>query len=101
MGLYGLARTEYEQMQAIYRRDGCAICKARDGRGVVDHQHGTKRARGMVCDRCNQGLGFFRDSADICAAAARYLTRGDWRLGTPVLTPTTPADAPTVRTSVK
>lgn len=99
MHQYGLSRPDYETMVAVYRRDGCPICGERTGRGVVDHQHGTKRARGMVCDRCNQALGFFRDSADVCARAASYLTRGDWRLAAPVLVPATPATATTDRIS--
>jgi hypothetical protein len=90
MARYGLDRAQYETMTAVYRRDGCPICGDRATRGVVDHQHGTKRARGMICDRCNRGLGVFRDSADVLAAAARYVTRGDWRLGEPRLEPATP-----------
>lgn len=89
---YGLSRADYETMLGAYRRDGCAICGERTGRPVVDHQHGTNLARGMVCDRCNQGLGFFRDNADILGAAATYITRGNWRLNTPRLEPATPED---------
>lgn len=94
---YRLSRTDYETLRATYRRDGCPICGDRTGRPVVDHQHGTNLARGMICDRCNQGLGFFRDSADVLAAAATYLIRGNWRLNHPQLVPATPADARAVR----
>lgn len=80
MQQYGLSRTDYMALLAVYRRDGCPICGDRSQRGVVDHQHGTKIARGMICDRCNQGLGHFLDNADVLAAAARYISRGNWRL---------------------
>ena len=93
MSRYGLDRTQYEALSAIFRRDGCPICGTRTARGVVDHQHGTNFARGMICNRCNQGLGHFHDSADVLAAAARYIARGNWRLNNPVVEPATPADA--------
>lgn len=89
---YGLDRTAYAVLLATYRRDGCPICCEKGRRGVVDHQHGTKLARGMICDRCNQGLGHFLDNADVLANAARYITRGNWRLNHPRLEPATPAD---------
>jgi len=39
----------------------------------VDHVHGTKKVRGLLCDMCNQGLGHFKDSHDILKKAIEYL----------------------------
>ena len=54
----------------------CPICgvatKPVDG-WVVDHNHLTKKVRGVLCQRCNKGLGCFRDSAATMRAGADYL----------------------------
>lgn len=53
----------------------CAIC--RDTRGQrrlhVDHDHATGEFRGMLCHRCNQGLGQFRDNPALLLEAITYL----------------------------
>lgn len=56
----------------------CAICKTTvPGNGhvrfVVDHDHKTGAARGLLCSNCNRGLGLFQDSISILLGAAAYL----------------------------
>jgi hypothetical protein len=54
----------------LLKENGVRNCK----RGhVVDHCHTTKRIRGILCHRCNQGLGLFRDNPDYLATAIKYL----------------------------
>src|SRR3990167_8732165 len=60
----------------------CAICgdhskKQRDS-FCIDHNHRTGRIRGILCSRCNSGLGFFRDSRSLLNRAERYLERYEW-----------------------
>jgi hypothetical protein len=74
---YGISAADYEQMKA--KQGGrCAICASLPG-GVlhVDHQHGESgrgSVRGLLCNRCNLGLGLLGDGKFIDAASA-YLKR--------------------------
>ena len=54
---------------------GCAICKwnSTEKNLSVDHCHETERIRGLLCGKCNRGLGMFLDSPKLLRKAARYL----------------------------
>jgi len=58
----------------IYRAPigSCSIC-FNQSKLVRDHNHKTGKNRGLLCDWCNRGLGFFRDSSDILRRAAIYV----------------------------
>jgi len=77
--VYGLTVEQYDALLAS--QDGrCAICKrmSPDGRRLhVDHDHQTRRVRGLLCHDCNRGLGIFKDSADLLAAALDYIRKSD------------------------
>jgi hypothetical protein len=71
-----------EQMEATMKKQGgaCAICGEKDAsRGlhfpVIDHCHGTGKFRGILCGKCNKGIGLLMDSPKLLKAAARYLER--------------------------
>ena len=40
---------------------------------VVDHNHATEEIRGLLCTRCNTGLGYLRDSPSILGQGIVYL----------------------------
>lgn len=73
-----------EHYDAMFEAQGgvCAICgepetlvDPRKGprRLAVDHDHETGRVRGLLCGNCNNGLGRFKDSPILLAAALAYL----------------------------
>lgn len=54
----------------------CAICKSTHwgpSGPNVDHNHITGVIRGILCGRCNTGIGFLCDNPKIMRAAADYL----------------------------
>jgi hypothetical protein len=51
----------------------CGICHDPMHRPVLDHCHETMKVRGLLCSRCNVGLGQFRDSLALLTAAQHYL----------------------------
>jgi hypothetical protein len=76
---YGLTEADWQRL-IVRQRDRCAICSTRKpgGRGErwhIDHDHVTGQVRGLLCHRCNMGIGFFLDDAEIIKAAARYVTK--------------------------
>ena len=57
--------------------DRCAICKISvlpTDDVCVDHSHETGRVRGILCRRCNTGLGMFKDSTATLRLAIDYLS---------------------------
>jgi len=74
---HGLSVDEYDRMLQL-QAGCCAICRVTNpgtvhGWFVVDHNHATGVVRGLLCGRCNLGLGQFEDSSDRLVAAAQYL----------------------------
>lgn len=79
---YGLTIEEYNKM--LESQQGvCAICGKEeyltDNKGQtrplsVDHNHETGEVRGLLCDRCNRGIGIFYEDVDALEKAIQYLT---------------------------
>ena len=57
--------------------NACALCKkVPDDTLHLDHDHKTGAVRGLLCNSCNRGLGYFKDDPLLIAAASLYLQEG-------------------------
>ncbi len=71
--LYGLTADALAAMRSA-QGDACPICLEPFVKEPhVDHDHATGRIRGLLCGRCNLGLGKFRDDPERLRRAVDYL----------------------------
>ena len=73
-----LSKAEYEALLQA-QNNACAICRRsveETNRSLhVDHDHTTNLVRGLLCAKCNLGLGYFKDNINNLDAAKSYLTK--------------------------
>jgi hypothetical protein len=54
----------------------CAICGTTDSGSMAfhaDHDHKTGQKRGVLCHKCNTGLGLLKDDINILCSAINYI----------------------------
>lgn len=73
---FGLTVEDYDAL-AKAQNGVCAICKKpeTDRPLAVDHDHETNEVRGLLCKRCNIGLGNLYDSVETLQSAIEYLQK--------------------------
>lgn len=84
---YGITPEQYDRLLEL--QDGkCAICRKErldGGKNFhIDHDHSCcsglmtcgRCIRGILCSKCNAGIGMFSDNPDTIEAAVSYLRRG-------------------------
>jgi hypothetical protein len=81
MAKYGITQADFDQLW-MQQEGLCAICKiGLDAvKACVDHNHETLEVRGLLCNVCNQGVGYFGDDPGRLDAAAAYLRSRDARM---------------------
>jgi Autographiviridae endonuclease VII len=73
---YGISRADYAALLAS-QGGVCAICaKPATKTLCVDHCHSTGRIRGLLCRKCNFGLGCYAEDQAAMIAALAYLGGG-------------------------
>lgn len=79
---YGITPAQFKILMCA-QNFGCAICGKPETKNIngkvvelaVDHDHETKRVRGLLCSNCNIALGSFLESKEILKKAILYLDR--------------------------
>jgi Autographiviridae endonuclease VII len=80
---HGITPAQFNQM-LVEQGGGCALCCEPESIAhqsgtikelSVDHCHDTDRIRGLLCSKCNQGLGLFKDDPTLLRRAADYIER--------------------------
>lgn len=89
---YGITIEEYESLLENQNFQ-CGVCKisledyknaknikserltTRTVKFSVDHCHDSGRVRGLLCHKCNMGLGYFNDNPELTQAATNYLIK--------------------------
>lgn len=77
---YGITYDEYLNLLES-QNNLCAICgvnndiyyKQKNKILVIDHNHDNMKVRGIICHKCNSGLGVFKDNISLLKSAIEYL----------------------------
>jgi hypothetical protein len=74
---YGLTLEQVDEM-LIKQDHKCALCgkSLKETKRNIDHNHITKKVRGILCHRCNIGLGYVEDE-EFLKSSLIYLKGGD------------------------
>lgn len=74
---FNLEDNEYQKL--LEKQNGrCAICQSDtpEKRSLaVDHCHETDKIRGLLCSKCNTGIGSFKDNIQLLENAIAYLNK--------------------------
>lgn len=70
---YGISLEDYNILKKN-QKGRCAICNKKYSKTLlVDHDHKTGRVRGLLCRKCNTGLGQFCDNPKLLWQACLYM----------------------------
>lgn len=74
---FGITLVEFEAMMAA-QNGICLICEVEfwtlNIRDVaIDHDHVTGKLRGILCRKCNTGIGMMNDDVNVVKRAVKYL----------------------------
>lgn len=74
--MYGISLDDFNALLKK-QKNSCAICGKSSNKKTIfphiDHCHKTGVVRGLLCTKCNMGLGQFNDNKAILLAAINYL----------------------------
>lgn len=77
--LYGLSLEQYNSL--LKQQKGlCKICRRVNTNGrrlSVDHNHITRKVRGLLCGPCNVAIGMLQDSPSRLQTVIKYLEQND------------------------
>lgn len=67
-------KIDSEELYSLIEKSNnmCMIC-SKEEKLYIDHNHDTNKVRGLLCSKCNLGLGHFNDDIKILLQAIDYL----------------------------
>lgn len=71
---YGLTKEQYLKLVEL-QSSSCKLCGIRKEDSFqlhVDHCHDTNKVRGLLCGKCNQGIGLLNHNPELIRKAALY-----------------------------
>lgn len=75
---YNISEEEFNNLK-FEQNNKCAICKETQRNPkdelCIDHDHTTGKVRGLLCHRCNIGLGFLKDNENLIEKLLSYLRK--------------------------
>ena len=74
---YGITLIEVQELKEQHNNQ-CAICSiefTENAKPRVDHCHRTQKIRGLLCHKCNLGIGLFKDNPILLERAAQYVLK--------------------------
>lgn len=74
---YGLSHEDWVKMW-LGQDGNCAICGepfAQQSDTFIDHNHKTGKVRGLLCNKCNLGMGYFNDNPELMIKVVNYLNK--------------------------
>lgn len=69
---FGLSLDDYKQMISL-QESKCKICGETTDDLCIDHCHDSGNVRGLLCRKCNSGIGLLQDSVILLESAINYL----------------------------
>ena len=71
---YGISMPQFLEM-LNNQNHKCGICQDDFIEACVDHDHSTGEVRGLLCHKCNAGIGAFQDNPDTLRKALNWLIK--------------------------
>lgn len=86
---YGISLDRYDALLAE-QGGKCAICGSTESNSsiteflFVDHCHDTGTIRGLLCHKCNAGIGYLGDDEDVYYSALSYIAKSRTAISKPI-----------------
>lgn len=80
---YGINNIIFTRLKKL-QKDKCCICKKKfnyKGDCCIDHNHSSKKVRGLLCFTCNAGIGLFKEDKKILFNAMSYIKKHGKKAG--------------------
>lgn len=69
---YGITPEDLVTLQTE-QNHRCKCCGVQSNKLHIDHCHKTGKIRGLLCQKCNMGIGLFNDNPELLIKASNYL----------------------------